>query len=187
MHKKRSIFQGYFKIMLLFFISFLVLTQLISISVANGDDDVGDIAKDLGWVAVGLFSVAILYVIFYQIFINSKKILPKNEKFEKRRDNIKKIYIKVRKPLSLLHYFAASAAIIILLIHGISLIGNEAEKVIIGLVAGSFYLVYIIMGILIKVVFKKSKKALKVRKIHTNLIIFAIIGIITIVHIIIAE
>jgi len=38
------------------------------------EDDFKDRAKSFGFVAIGLFSVSILYVIFYQTFINSKKI-----------------------------------------------------------------------------------------------------------------
>jgi len=38
------------------------------------EDDFKDRAKNFGFVAIGLFSVSILYVIFYQTFINSKKI-----------------------------------------------------------------------------------------------------------------
>lgn len=192
MNKSRFIFQWYFKIIVLWLLTLLILTQLISTSLANGgDDDVEDLAKVLGWAAVGLISVAILYVIFYQLFLHSRKILPKNYKFEKRRDNIKKVYMKVKKPLSLLHYFTAFTAIIILLIHGISLIEIEGgEEAVIGLVAGSIYIFYIIMGFLIKVILRKSKKGIKIRKFlfkaHTNLIIFTIVGIITIVHIVIS-
>lgn len=99
----------------------------------------------------------------------------------------------MRKPLRALHYCAGITAIIILLTHGISLILIEAdaEKVIIGLITASIYLFYVVSGIIIKVILKKSKKALKLRKflfkIHTSLIIFCIIGLTHIAHVAIVE
>jgi hypothetical protein len=183
MSKLGSIFQR-FKILLLMF--FLILIQLISISTANGQDDFDDTAINIGWFAVALFSITVIYVIFYQLFINSRKILPKNDKYDSRREKIKKTYLKVKKPLSYVHYIAPVTAFIILLFHGSILIWNNTEKTIIGLIAGSFYLLYVILGFLIKVVLKKSKKFLKVRKnlfkLHTQLIILVIVGSITIAH-----
>jgi hypothetical protein len=181
---------NFLKIIFLFLLGFLSLNILISASVANGSDDNG-FAEDLGWAAVGLISIAILYIIFYQLFINSRKILPKNDKFEKRRDTIKKIYLKVKKPLSFVHYFATFTAIIILLIHGTFLVRNENEAVIPGLIAGVFYILFVSIGFLIKVVLKKPKKTVKLKrklfKVHTSLIILVIIIALTITHIILAD
>lgn len=174
---------------------FLIVFLFISVSYAQEEDEEDEkdkgMAQAFGWVAVGLFGTSILYVIFYQIFMNSRKILPKNEKFEKRRDRIKNVFLKVRKPLRTLHYFAGIIAIGILFTHGISLIDKEAEKVIIGLTTASMYLFYVISGIMIKVVLKKTKKGLKLKKllfkIHTSLLLILLIGSIHLIHIAIAE
>ncbi len=182
----------YLKVVLILMIFTLGLICVSSIAVAEDeedeeDDDFKDRAKNLGVVAISLFSVSIIYVFFYQTFINSKKILPKNDKFEERRAKIQKIFLKVKKPLSLLHYFAGFTAIILLLIHGTSLIGEGNIKAILGLTTASFYLFFGTTGIIIKVVLKKLKRLKKLRrtlfKIHTNLIIFIFILSVHIVHI----
>ena len=151
------------------------------------DDDFKDRAKNLGVAALGLFSVSIIYVFFYQTFINSKKILPKNDKFEERRAKIQKTFLKVKKPLSLLHFFAGGTAIILLIIHGATLIVEGNIKAILGLTTASFYLFLGTTGIIIKVVLKKLKKPKKLRrtlfKTHTNLILFILIISLHIVHI----
>lgn len=181
--------QRNFKIVILFLVSLLVVTCVTQAVVAEDgeDDDFKDRAKNFGFVAIGLFSVSIIYVVFYQTFINSKKILPKNEKFEERRAKIQKTFLKVKKPLSLLHYFAGSTAIILLSIHGTSLIGEGNIKAILGLTTASLYLFLVIIGITIKLVLKKLKKPKKLRrtlfKVHTNLIVFVLIISLHIFHI----
>jgi hypothetical protein len=151
------------------------------------DNDFKDRAKNLGVAALGLFSVSIIYVFFYQTFINSKKILPKNDKFEERRAKIQKTFLKVKKPLSLLHFFAGGTAIILLIIHGATLIVEGNIKAILGLTTASFYLFLGTTGIIIKVVLKKLKKPKKLRrtlfKTHTNLILFILIISLHIAHI----
>jgi len=151
------------------------------------DDDFKDRAKNMGVAALGLFSVSIIYVFFYQTFINSKKILPKNDKFEERRAKIQKTFLKVKKPLSLLHFFAGGTAIILLLIHRATLIVEGNIKAILGLTTASFYLFLGTTGIIIKVVLKKLKKPKKLRrtlfKTHTNLILFILIISFHIAHI----
>ncbi|MFW9948679.1 MAG: hypothetical protein ACFFKA_00965 [Candidatus Thorarchaeota archaeon] len=185
----QNLHQKKFNLVILLLLSFLVLTCVTQIVVAEdgGDDDYKDRAKNFGFVAIGLFSVSIIYVIFYQTFINSKKILPKNEKFEERRAKIQKTFLKVKKPLSLLHYFAGSTALILLLIHGTSLIGEGNIKAILGLTTASLYLFFVIMGITIKLVLKKLKRPKKLKrtlfKVHTNLIISVLIISIHIIHI----
>jgi hypothetical protein len=181
--------QRIFKIIILLLLSILVITCVTQSVVAEDgeQDDFKDRAKNFGFVAIGLFSVSIIYVVFYQTFINSKKILPKNEKFEERRSRIQKTFLKVKKPLSLLHYFAGFTALILLLIHGTLLIEEGNVKAILGLTTASLYLFFVIIGITIKVVLKKLKKPKKLRKtlfkVHTNLIIFILIISLHIVHI----
>ncbi len=151
------------------------------------EDDFKDRAKNLGVAALGLFSVSIIYVFFYQTFINSKKILPKNDKFDERRAKIQKTFLKVKKPLSLLHFFAGGTAIILLIIHGATLIVEGNVKAILGLTTASLYLAFGITGLIIKVVLKKIKRLKKLRKslfkFHTSLIIFLIIISLHIAHV----
>ena len=179
----------YLEVVLILMIFTLGVICVSSIAVAEDeeDDDFKDRAKNLGMVAIGLFSVSILYVFFYQTFINSKKILPKNDKFEERRAKIQKTFFKVKKPLSLLHFFAGGTAIILLLIHGATLIVEGNIKAILGLTTASFYLFLGTTGIIIKVVLKKLKKPKKLRrtlfKTHTNLILFILIISFHIAHI----
>ena len=177
------------KIVLVFVIFALGLVCLSSIGVGEDedDDDFKDRAKNLGVAALGLFSASIIYVLFYQIFINSKKILPKNDKFDERRAKIQKTFLKVKKPLSLLHFFAGGTAIILLLIHGTTLIVEGNIKAILGLTTASLYLSFGITGLIIKVVLKKIKRLKKLRKplfkFHTSLIIFIIIISLHIAHV----
>ena len=177
------------KIVLVFVIFALGLVCLSSIGVAedDDDDDFKDRAKNLGVAALGLFSASIIYVLFYQIFINSKKILPKNDKFDERRAKIQKTFLKVKKTLSLLHFFAGGTAIILLLIHGTTLIVEGNIKAILGLTTASLYLSFGITGLIIKVVLKKIKRLKKLRKplfkFHTSLIVFIIIISLHIAHV----
>lgn len=187
----RHLNKDYLKLFLISMIITLVFTSVSLTAVANGgdeDDDFKDRAKNFGVAAIGLFSVSIIYVVFYQTFINSKKILPQNDKFEARRAKIQKLFLKVKKPLSLIHYFAGFTAIILVVIHGLSLIGEGNIKAYLGLTTASFYLFFVILGITIKVVLKKLKRPKKLRrtlfKVHTSLIIFVVIISLHVVHIV---
>ena len=187
----RHLNKDYFKLFLISMIITLVFTSVSLTAVANDgdeDDDFKDRAKNFGVAAIGLFSVSIIYVVFYQTFINSKKILPQNDKFEARRAKIQKLFLKVKKPLSLIHYFAGFTAIILVVIHGLSLIGEGNIKAYLGLTTASFYLFFVILGIIIKVVLKKLKRPKKLRrtlfKVHTSLIIFVVIISLHVVHIV---
>ena len=177
------------KVVLILMIFTLGIMCVSSTAVAEDEDedDFKDRAKNLGVAALGLFSVSIIYVFFYQTFINSKKILPKNDKFDERRAKIQKTFLKVKKPLSLLHFFAGGTAIILLIIHGATLIVEGNVKAILGLTTASLYLAFGITGLIIKVVLKKIKRLKKLRKslfkFHTSLIIFLIIISLHIAHV----
>lgn len=177
------------KIISCLILSLLVVTCVSQSVVANGDDDddFKDTAKIFGIAAISLFLVSIIYVVFYQTFINSKKFLPKNDKFEERRAKIQKTFLMVKKPLSFIHYFAGLTALTLLIIHGASLIGEGNMKAYLGLTTASFYLTFVILGILIKVVLKKLKRLKKLRrplfKVHTNLVFLILIIILHIIHI----
>jgi len=187
--KFQVINKPYLKIVLILLIFVLGLICVSSATVAQDeeDDDFKDRAKNMGVAALGLFSASIIYVLFYQIFINSKKILPKNDKFDERRAKIQKTFLKVKKTLSLVHFFAGGTAIILLLIHGTTLIVEGNIKAILGLTTASLYLSFGITGLIIKVVLKKIKRLKKLRKplfkFHTSLIIFIIIISLHIAHV----
>ena len=177
------------KISLLFFMGFFMILEFIPNVLANGDEFDDSNAGDFGWVAVGLFSLSILYVIFYHSFINSSKLARRNEKFEGLRDINRKIFLKVKKPLSYLHYIAGLIAIGIILTHGITLImigESDTLKIILGIITASVYVYYVLLGLVIKVVLKKAKKLSKLKmtlyKVHTNLIIIMLIGALHIAH-----
>ena len=165
----------------------LICVSSTAVAEDEDEDDFKDRAKNLGVAALGLFSMSIIYVFFHQIFINSKKILPKNDKFDERRAKIQKTFLKVKKPLSLIHFFAGGTAIILLLIHGTTLIVEGNIKAILGLSTASLYITFGITGLIIKVVLKKFKKPKKLRrtlfKFHTSLIIFIIIISLHITHV----
>ncbi len=165
----------------------LVCVSSTAVAEDEEDNDIKDRAKNLGVAALGLFSASIIYVFFYQTFINSKKILPKNDKFDERRAKIQKTFLKVKKPLSLLHFFAGGTVIILLLIHGTTLIVEGNIKAILGLTTARLYLTFGITGLIIKVVLKKFKKPKKLRrtlfKFHTSLMIFIIIISLHIAHV----
>ena len=75
--------QRYLKTIIMILLFILGLTLIVSISIAQEeeeedekDEDDKGIAQDFGWVAVGLFSMSIVYVFFYQVFMKSNKYLP---------------------------------------------------------------------------------------------------------------
>lgn len=170
----------------------LIFSQFISTSIAQeggeGNEGEGGIARNFGWVSVGLVVISLLYVLFYKSFIISRKIFPKKILFFKGiRDFIRDIFIKVRKPLLVLHYVGGIAALIFLFIHGLTILGYEAQStILIGWITAYIYLYYVITGILIKTVFRKVKKYIKLKrfltKLHNNLIFLIIIGLIHIAH-----
>lgn len=176
---------------MIFFMGFFMILQIIPAVLANGDDFDDGNARDFGWVAIGLFSLSILYVIFYHSFINSNKLAKRNPKFEGLRDKNRKIFLKVKKPLSYLHYIAGLIAISIILTHGITLIiigESDTLKIILGITTASVYVYYVLLGLMIKIILKKAKKLAKLKmtlyKVHTNLIIIILIGALHIAHLI---
>ena len=176
-----------YKRILLIIAFFLIFIQIISISVANDLDD-GN-AQDMGWVSIGLFAVSILYVIVYHAFLNANKLARKNEKFNGLRDASRNVFMKAKKPLSYLHYLAGFVAVAVILTHGISLIligGFDPLKITIGITMASIYVYYVVLGFLIKVVLKNPKRGAKLKKIfykvHTNLIIIILVGVLHIIH-----
>ncbi len=181
MHKK-NIFLS------LFFIFLLSISISSSYARAEDEDDDGeDNAKDLGEIAFALFAVACIYIAVYQIFILSRKLPKDNERAEQIKKKIGDFHKLVKKPLSLLHYGAASAAIIFLWIHGSALIGEDNSMAAIGLTTASLLTFFVLSGLIIKLTHGKGKVAITLKKvlykIHTNLIIFLVVLIPHLIHI----
>lgn len=169
----------------------IVLSIAIPSSVVCADDDEGedgeDQAKNLGEIAFALFAVACVYIAVYQIFILSRKLPKDNERADNIKKKIGEFHKLVKKPLSLLHYGAATAAIILLWMHGSALIGEDNEMAAIGLTTASLLTFFVISGLVIKLTRGKGKVAITLKKIlykiHTNLIIFLIVLVPHLIHI----
>ncbi|MHA1211496.1 MAG: hypothetical protein ACTSSH_03450 [Candidatus Heimdallarchaeota archaeon] len=155
----------------------------------DDDDDNKDIAKDLGWVAVGLLVVSSLYVPFYQLFKITRKIDSEGKR-KGFKDSVAKVFRKLRKPFQYIHYFSGLAALGVLIAHGVFLTKDDAEAVI-GWVSAGIYVFYILTGMLIwfKIIHPKRNKKLRkvVLYIHRSLLLFAIVIIIHIVHVVISD
>lgn len=177
----------------------VVLLLISSSNSTFGDDDDddengllgGDTAKDIGYVAIGLFSVGMLNVIILYAFKLSRKLLSEEGVSGKVRNFTKKTYLKTRKPLNWLHYILTFSATTIIFLHGLTFINKDDEVGIIGWVATGIFLLYIVTGIIIKLKIKpfwSSKTARKVINfLHRNLII--IIGVIAVhvIHLLMAD
>lgn len=172
----------------------LIFILIIPFSIANGEDFDDGNAKDMGYISIGLFVVAILYVIVYHLFLNMNKLARKKEKFNRVRDVSKNLFMKGKMVLSYLHYLAGFVAVAVILMHGITLIligGFNPVRITIGIIMASIYLYYVVLGFTIKVILKNAKKGVKLRKsfykIHTNFVIIIIVGALHILHLFIDD
>jgi hypothetical protein len=169
---------------------FLLLAISLSSSVAYAEDDgegEHEGEGELGTTAFAIFGVCCIYIIVYQIFILSRKLPKEDERSEKLKKSIGDFHKIVRKPLSLLHYIAGTIAIVILWIHGLSLIGEEGAQVVYGVTTASLLTFFVVSGLIIKLMPGKSKVVIGLkkilRKIHTNLIFFLIVLAPHLIHI----
>ena len=147
------------------------------------DDDI----KNLGVAALGLFSLGLIYVFFFQIMRLTLKLNKEKERNVVFKANYQKFFKVVRKPLQWLHYLAGTAAIVLLAIHGIGMLPEDNEKAVLGIVTGSFLAFYVLTGFIIKIILAKAKKAKKLKKylffIHRSLIVILIVLGIHIAHV----
>ncbi len=155
----------------------------------EGDDDDEDLSRDLGWASVSLFVVSSIYIGFYQIYRVTRFLTKEGNQGEIRKA-IMNVFLKVRKPLLYIHYFAGLAALIVILIHGIILTNDNTYSKI-GWATAGVYLFYILTGILLWFKIISPKRNLKFRKavlwIHRSLLLFAIVIAIHIIHLTIAD
>ena len=181
-----------------FVVSIFILLVLFSSHSTIADDDedngngfiTGDSAKDIGYVAIGLFVAGMANVVVHYIFKFSQKL--NNEgKSGKVKFFIRDFYLKSRKPLNWLHYIFTSSATTIIIVHGIRFINKEEEIGIFGWIATGFFLLYILTGIIIKLKIKPFWKNKIFRNtvnfLHKNLLIIIVVISLHIVHFLISE
>jgi len=154
----------------------------------EGDDDgLFDGAGDLGVAAIVLFGIGCLYVIVFQGFMLSKKLLPDNERNNVFKKKYQEFFIKVRRPLYYVHWLAGVGAISVLTFHMIGLVTTGEEPVLIGIITTILYVFYIVSGAIVKLPLAFLKKLGKFRlvlgKIHRSLLLFFVIIAIHAVHI----
>ena len=188
--KKKSIRQITILAIALFIIILVLQSSLIQVRAddddedEDDDDDDEDLSSSLGWASVGLFAVSSIYIAFYQTYRITRR-LSKEGKQGETRQTITNIFLKVRKPLLYVHYFAGLAALIVLLTHGIMLTDDDSGAII-GWATAGVYIFYIFTGILLWFKIISYKRNPKLRKavlyIHRSLLIFAIIIAIHIIH-----
>ncbi|MHA1109901.1 MAG: hypothetical protein ACTSRE_02275 [Promethearchaeota archaeon] len=169
---------------------FLVITLgFISLGCALGIDIEweDDTIKNLGVAAFALFAISLVYVFFSQIMRFTMKLNKEKERNVKFKENYLKFFKVIRKPLLIVHYLASTTAIILLAIHGISMLPENNEQAVLGIITGSFLAFYIITGIIMKFILPKLKKAKNIRKymyfIHRSLIVILIVLAIHIAHV----
>lgn len=146
-----------------------------------------DFVEVFGWIALILFGLAILYVIIFQINMNARRLFPKgSDRNDLKVKQINGFFAKIKKPLSYIHYFGGLIAVGFILIHGVSLISEDLDRVLFGLIAALAYTFYLISGILIKgnfAVLSKSRLNKKVLfKIHSNILLILIILVSHMIH-----
>lgn len=187
----------FISLLLVLFVIFLVLqNSIINVNAEDededdeDDDDFEDVSKDLGWAAIGLFVVNSIYVLFSKAFRITRKFSDEG-KFAAVKSNTRSAYLKVRKPLQIVHGVSGLGALVVLLIHGIVLTDGDSEAVALGWATTAIFIFYILTGIILMLKLKPFWTAKKVRKtllfLHRNLILLALIFILHIVHIVISD
>ncbi len=188
------------KFLYLLFFSLLSISLILALSYTQAKDDDddegigligGDLAKDIGLIAIGLFAAGLINVLVLYIYKFTRKFLNDEGKTGKIKSVTRKVYLKTRKPLNYLHYLLPLAATTIIILHGVEFIKKEQEVGIFGWVAVAIFLFFILTGTIIKLRIKPlwtSKRARKIlRKLHGNpLIILAVIAV-HIVHVLLAD
>ncbi len=186
----------FISLLLVLFVIFLILQNSITNVHAEDDDeddeddDFEDVSKDLGWAAIGLLAVNSIYVLFSKAFRITRKFSDEG-KFAAVKSNTRATYLKVRKPLQIVHGISGFAALVVLLIHGVVLTDQDFEAVALGWASAAILIFYISTGIILMFKLKPFWTAKKVRKallfLHRSLILLVLIFILHIVHIVISD
>ncbi len=184
----------FISLILVLFVIFLVLQNSITNVHAEDDDDEDedfeDVSKDLGWTALGLLAVNSIYVLFSKVFRITRKFSDEGD-FAAVKSKTRTAYLKVRKPLQIIHGISGLGALVVLLIHGIILTDGDSEAVGLGWASAAIFIFYILTGIILMLKLKPFWTLKKVRKtllfLHRSLILLVLIFILHIVHIVISD
>lgn len=184
-------------VLLVLFVTILIIqNSVISVTADDedeedeDDDEFEDLSENLAWASVGLFAISSMYVFFYQTFRITRKFSDEGSMSD-FKNSYRTFFLKIRKPLLYIHYITGLAALVTLLIHGILLTNGDDEPIAVGWATAAIYIVYILTGIILWLKVKPFWSWKKVRKaliyIHRSLFLFAIVIIIHIVHVAIAD
>jgi len=122
------------KFLYLLFFSLLSISLILALSYTQAKDDDddegigligGDLAKDIGLIAIGLFAAGLINVLVLYIYKFTRKFLNDEGKTGKIKSVTRKVYLKTRKPLNYLHYLLPLAATTIIILHGVEFIKKE--------------------------------------------------------------
>jgi hypothetical protein len=169
------------KIFLILTLFLLISASFMKFAAAEDEEDEGDEddkGKSMGTAAFGLFGISLIYPFFFQIQRVTMKLNKKKERNIKIKQGYQKFLKVVRKPLQWIHYLTALAAIVLFSLHGASMLPEDNEQAVLGIISGSLLLFYAFTGILLKLILPKIKNATKFRKvmfaIHTSFILIMI-------------
>ena len=124
----------------------------------EGDDDGDDLSKTLGLTAIILFSLVVSKALIFFIYKYTRKLDDTKESNITFKKNMKTFFMKTRKPLQWTHYIAGSIAIVLLILHGLSLRTKSLPRTINGIITAIILTFYVSTGLITKFkLFKNSK------------------------------
>lgn len=174
-----------------FAVGIFILLIFSASPIAGDDGDDGDSSKNIGYIAISLFVLGMINVVFLYAYRITRRFLSEEGLAGKTRDFTREAYIVTRKPLNWVHYLLTFSATTIIILHGFRLMNKEEEVGIFGWIATSIFLFYILTGIIIKLRIKPFWNHKNIRYLlnflHRNLIIFIIVIFIHIVHILASD
>jgi len=110
----------------------------------EGDDDGDDLSKALGLTAIILFGVVVSKALIFFIYKFSRKLDETKESNLTFKNNMKTFFMKTRKPLQWTHYIAGSIAIVLLILHGLSLRTKSLPRTINGIITAIILTFYVL-------------------------------------------
>ena len=151
-----------------------------------GGDDGDDLPKALGLTAIILFGLTVSKALVFFINKYVRKLPDTTDSRIKFKENTKNFFLKTRPVLKYTHYIAAPTALVLLYIHGLSLIEKSPPRTINGIITAVILTLYVLTGLIAKFKLKPfwtSKKWKKwIMKLHRSLPIFAFIIIFHLLH-----
>lgn len=152
----------------------------------SGGDDGDDLPKALGLTAIILFGLVVSKALVFFINKYVRKLPDTTDSRMKFKNNTKTFFLKTRPVLRNIHYIAAPIALVLLYIHGLSLIEKSPPRTINGIITAVILTLYVLTGMIAKMKMKpffNSKKWKKwIIKLHRSLPIFAFFTVFHIIH-----